>query len=160
MLVTTRVFASLEIVITEGIDGARPIAVVPFAYTGTSQLPEDIAHIISEDLLRSGKFSPISPVRFPQQPTQDGEVDYAAWASEGVENIVVGKIEEVGIGRFKVSYQLIDVVRGQITGGQSQMLSNGQLVKTSDHVLDGSSVEISSNQFRRYAHRILSLIHI
>ena len=147
-------FATLEIVITEGVDGARPIAVVPFKYEGEGILPERIADVVSADLLRSGKFNPINQVNFPQFPSQDGDVDYAAWSSLGVENIVIGEIKEVGLGRYQVNYQLVDVIRGQITGGQSQMLSNGKLVTSDDHILASSTVEISSEQFRRYGHRI------
>ncbi|MFD1621360.1 Tol-Pal system beta propeller repeat protein TolB [Thalassotalea marina] len=159
LLMTAKAFASLEIVITEGIDGARPIAIVPFSYKGPGQLPENIAKVISDDLLRSGKFSPISQIKFPQYPTTDKEVDYAAWSTAGVENVVIGSIEQAGAGRYKVTYQLIDVVRGKITGGQTQMMSNGQLIMASDHVLEQSTVEISSSQFRRYAHRISDKIY-
>ena len=159
-LLTHQAFATLEIVITEGIDGARPIAILPFKWAGNNALPENIANVIGQDLLRSGKFSPINEVRFPQHPQSGDEIDYTAWAAAGVENIVMGQITQSSVGRYKVSYQLIDVIRGQITGGQTQMLSNGQLVKTSDHILAESSVEISSDQFRRYGHRISDDIYL
>ncbi|NMP32616.1 Tol-Pal system protein TolB [Thalassotalea sp. M1531] len=159
LLASTKSFATLEIVITEGVDSARPIAVLPFQYNGSSAMPENIAQVISDDLLRSGKFSPIESSRFPQQPQNDKQVDYTAWAAEGVEAIVVGSVTETSIGRYQITYQLIDVIRGQITGGQSQMLSGGRLIADSAHLLLDSGAQIGANQFRRFAHQISNAVY-
>ncbi len=157
---TTIAHAALEIVITEGIDTARPIGIVPFKYQGQGTVPPRIVDVISADLRRSGKFNPIAEINMPQKPSQDSEVDYASWVSEGVEVVLVGSIKEYSIDQYMVTFELIDVLRGQITGGQAQMLSNGELVQSNDHVLETPrQVVISSSQFRQYAHRISDIVY-
>lgn len=157
--VTQRAKATLEIVITEGIDSARPVAVVPFKFNGSGALPERISQVVANDLRRSGKFNPISPANMPQFPANDNQVDYSAWVKTGVEAILVGEIREVSVDRYEVSFALIDVVRGQITGGKSKMLNNGKLIVSQDHVLDERQATINGDDFRQYAHRISDLVY-
>lgn len=157
--VSFRSFAALEIVITEGIDTSRPIGVVPFKWIGEGVMPEKLTTVIAADLRRSGKFNPIDVNDMPQYPNIDKEVDYSAWVSKGIEAVLVGQVELSGIDRYTVSYELIDVLRGQITGGQSQVLSGGQLIANNDHVLAVSKMTISGNDFRRHSHRISDVVY-
>ncbi|GAP75777.1 Tol-Pal system beta propeller repeat protein TolB [Pseudoalteromonas ruthenica] len=151
--------AALEIVITEGVDSARPIAVVPFAYEGTGEMPMRISEVVAADLRRSGKFKPIASINMPQRPSTDADVDYSAWVQEGVEAIVVGRVQQQNGGRYLVSYELIDVLRGQITGGETRILNNGKLIKSQDHVLDARETVITAQNFRRYGHRISDVVY-
>jgi len=159
LLVSPFAKGALEIVITEGIDSARPIAVVPFRWMGEGEPPADLTSVISNDLMRSGKFNPIPVAAMPQMPSNNGEVDYAAWAGLGVEAIVVGTIEEYSVDRYTIKFEVIDVLRGQITGGGSQMLRDGQLVASNDHILDSRSSVVNSSQFRQYSHRISDVVY-
>ena len=151
--------ASLEIVITEGIDSARPIAVVPFKWNGPGQMPEALSEVISGDLLRSGKFSPIDTASMPGQPHTDSELDYRAWAATGVEAILVGSVTPEGPDRYRVNFTLVDAIRGQITGGKAQALNNGQLTNSNDHILDSRQTVITGEGFRQYAHRISDVVY-
>ncbi|NMH59410.1 Tol-Pal system beta propeller repeat protein TolB [Alteromonas ponticola] len=151
--------ATLEIVITEGVDSARPIGVVPFKWKGNGQQPGAISDVVMADLMRSGKFNPVSPDKMPQQPTTDGEINYAAWAAAGVDTVLVGTVEEQSVDRYQVSYELIDVLRGQITNGKSRVLSNGELVASKDHIIDSRQAMINSKDFRQYAHRISDVVY-
>lgn len=152
-------FAKLEIVITEGVNTARPIAIVPFKYNGTAQLPLNLTEIIAADLMRSGKFNPIKVEDMPQLPQSDSEIDYSSWVSTGVEAVLVGTIEDETLDRFTVSFELIDVLRGQITGGKVQALKNGRLVETKDHIMFERKVIIATSQFRFYGHRISDIVY-
>ncbi|WP_319938248.1 Tol-Pal system beta propeller repeat protein TolB [Xenorhabdus littoralis] len=100
--------AEVRIEITQGVDSARPIGVVPFKWTGEGNAPEDIGSIIAADLRNSGKFNPIDPTRIPQQPTTASEVTPAAWTALGIDSVIVGRIQPSADGKFLVSYQLVD----------------------------------------------------
>ncbi|MCY7295140.1 Tol-Pal system beta propeller repeat protein TolB [Alteromonas sp. a30] len=151
-------YAALEIVITEGIDTARPIGIVPFKWKGAGVLPGRLENVISADLRRSGKFKPVDVGTMPQYPASDSEVDYSAWAGAGVDVILVGSVQQHSLNRYLVTFELIDVVRGQITGGRSQILSNGRLVDSDDHVLETSQSIVDGDNFRQHAHRISDIV--
>ena len=151
--------AALEIVITEGVDSARPIGVVPFKWEGSGQMPGNISEVVMADLTRSGKFSPIAVAKMPQQPSTDKQVNYSSWASTGVDTILVGTISQEGPDKYRVSYELIDVLRGQVTGGNSRAMSGGKVVNSADHIIDERQAVVSGADFRQYAHRISDVVY-
>jgi len=65
MLWAAVLHAEVRIEITQGVDSARPIGVVPFKWSGPGAAPEEIAGIVGADLRNSGKFNPIDPSRMP-----------------------------------------------------------------------------------------------
>ncbi|RUO32836.1 Tol-Pal system beta propeller repeat protein TolB [Aliidiomarina sanyensis] len=151
---------TLEIVITEGQDRARPLAIVPFQWLGEGEKPYDFAEVVAADLTRSGRFSPLARNQLPATPGKDSEVDdYAKWARLGVEALLVGEVSPLSGNRFQVTYELIDPLRGQITGGTAQALVDGALVNSNDHIIEGRSSVVSPNQFRQYAHRISDVVY-
>lgn len=157
---TSVAHAALELVITDGIDSARPIAVVPFKWEGSEPLPTDISAVIASDLQRSGKFSPVPTSKMPQTPTNESEVNFDAWTDLGVDALLTGSIKKNERGNYVVNYQLVDVVRGQLTGGKSKALGvDGELLLSKDHVLFNKVATVEGPRMREYAHRISDLVY-
>ncbi|ELU50375.1 Tol-Pal system beta propeller repeat protein TolB [Vibrio campbellii] len=157
---TSVAHAALELVITDGIDSARPIAVVPFKWEGSEPLPTDISAVIASDLQRSGKFSPVPTSKMPQTPFNESEVNFDAWTGLGVDALLTGSVKKNEQGNYVVNYQLVDVVRGQLTGGKSKALGgDGELVLSKDHVLFNKVATVEGPRMREYAHRISDLVY-
>ena len=151
--------AELELVITEGIDSARPIGVVPFQWEGEGKMPTDLSAVIASDLRRSGKFSPVATSKMPQTPYSEDQIDYNAWTSLGVDALVTGKVSMNADGNYVINYQLVDVVRGLLTSGESRGLNNGELVLTKDHLLVNNRATVKKSRLRQYAHRISDVVY-
>ncbi len=99
--------AALQIDITQGAEGALPIAIVPFA--NPSQAPEDLAQIISNDLNLSGHFSVLERGRLPAFPSDIKQVLYPHWQSLGVNHIVIGSITPTAANQYQVRFFLVDI---------------------------------------------------
>lgn len=111
--------AEVRIVITQGVDSAQPIGVVPFKWTGQGAAPEQIEQIVASDLRNSGKFNPSS--RMPQSPASVAEVTPAAWTGMGIDAIVIGQVQPSADGGYLVSYQLVDT-----SGATASVLAQNQ----------------------------------
>lgn len=129
--------AVLEIEIIGGVEGALPIAVVPFSVGAGDRPSEDIAAIVAADLRISGLFNPVDESRFPEQPPSASAVNYQNWRNQGIESIVLGRVDAVP-GGYNIQFQLLDAIYGR------------QLI--------GYSIPATRTELRRAAHKISDLV--
>lgn len=117
----------LKIRITQGIEGAQPIAVASFGWTGASALPAArIGEIIGDDLARSGRFAPVPFADLPSEPKTLEEVNFQDFRLLGTPNLVIGRLTELAGGRFSIEFRLLDVFSAvQLTGMQTEASASG-----------------------------------
>jgi TolB protein len=104
---TGSTFAALDLELTQGYDGAIPIAVVPFGGEAGDDA-NAIANVVASDLSYCGRFRVLPKNKLDQFPHTTQAVDKATWQQKGMDNLVVGKIERNG-RQLRVTYQLIDI---------------------------------------------------
>jgi TolB protein len=138
MILCTGARAELDIEITEGVDKAVPIAVVPFGWQGTAgtQAPFDVAAVVAKDLARSGRFDPLDRKDLLQRPTSTAEIDFSDWRTQGTEALVIGRLVPVGGDQYEIQFQVFDVLRGQQLLGYRQPSSGADLRRSSHRVAD------------------------
>ncbi len=127
----------LTIEITKGVEGALPVAVVPFGVDGP--IPQDLSAIVSADLQRSGRIDVVSSESYHDRPTDVSQVNFPEWRSRQVDNLVVGQVRTEADGRFTVQFQLVDVLQGTQTMGYT--------------------FNVGGDELRRLAHRISDLVY-
>ena len=131
------VWAALTIEITQGREGALPIAVVPFGWQGAaSQAPEDIAAIVASDLRRSGSFAPLAERDMFSRPHDGNQVHYQDWRILGVGNLVIGKLRDQGGGNYVARFQLFDVFRARQIAGFEVKATRDQLRRVAHYFSD------------------------
>jgi TolB protein len=133
--------ADLTIEITEGVEGALPIAVVPFGWQGqgSGKPPVDVSAVINADLQRSGRFKTIPQVDMLARPTAAEQIEFKDWRALDAENLVVGQVQPQGTGGYEIRFQLFDVYKGE--------------------QLTGYTIPTTAPNLRATAHRIADLIY-
>src|SRR3546814_473784 len=104
--------AQLEITVTGGDVSALPIAIVPFAQS--PKMTTDIAQVIENDLVRSGRFRALPRTSMQQKPSELAAFDPTPWKAQGMDNVVIGKVWDDGKGGFVVRFFLVDSLSGKI----------------------------------------------
>ena len=118
MFVSLQAQAVLDIKITQGIEQALPIAIVPFSWSQAGSVaPVDLTRVITDDLKRSGRFDVMDDLDLPQRPTEFDAINFNDWRKLGMENILIGNLTQTENGDYDVSFRLIDVYRGKQIAG-------------------------------------------
>lgn len=125
----------LTIRITQGVEGALPIAVVPFEWAGPP-LPQDIAQVVSNDLTRSGRFRTMPREDLPARPSDVAQVNFKDWRTVGMDNLVIGRITATGDGGYMVEFRLLDVFTGKQLAGFQIPSHVSNLRLTAHHISD------------------------
>lgn len=109
-----------------------PIAIAPFR--GEAQAPQKISAIVQADLERSGQFRAVDTAGVALDET--ARPDVALWRQKSADSLATGSVTRLADGRFDVRFRLWDVVKGQDLGGQSFVVTQGDLRLVSHRIAD------------------------
>jgi len=129
--------ATLTIEITQGVDSALPIAVVPFDTSKlSSKLPDDLTEIVSSDLNRSGVLRTLERSALPETPHYSNQVNYDHWRNAGQDYLVVGRVLEESPGVYRIEFQLLDVLKRKQLLGRSMAAKKRNLRSSAHQISD------------------------
>lgn len=111
--------AKLTIEVTGGVEGAQPIAIVPFGDLEGARPSVDVANVVSADLTRSGRFRALPRREMLALPHRQDELDFREWQLLGVNNLVIGTIQPAENGGYRLSWKLFDVFSGEQLAARS-----------------------------------------
>lgn len=139
--------AALQLELTQGMNAAIPIAVVPFA-NQANNVPGNttLSQVISNDLQNSGEFRVATGKDLSQQPQTLFAINFPYWQQQGMSDVVIGQVSPLGGNRFNVSFQLVDVNHQSSSKGTITTLLN-------------DSFHVDQAGLRALAHHISDLIY-
>ena len=128
---------AIEIIIDKGVEKPIPVAIVPFGWSQAAALPPiDIAQVISNDLVRSGRFSSMEEKDMPQRPTNFDGVNFRDWRLLGMENLLIGNLVQNSQGDYDVEFRLIDIYKEKQIAGFRIPSTQLQLRRTAHEISD------------------------
>ncbi|MBI5937433.1 MAG: Tol-Pal system protein TolB [Betaproteobacteria bacterium] len=126
-------WAAMTIEIVGGAGNRIPVAVVPFAASGTADNP---AEVVAADLERSGVFRLIDSRDAGPLPSEPQDVRFPVWRGKGADAMVIGQVLPASGGRFEVRFRLFDVVKGAQLAGMSYTVSAQNLRAVAHKIAD------------------------
>lgn len=137
--------AALHLELTQGMNAATPIAIVPFANQANNVAGNTtLSQVISNDLQNSGQFRVLTPNVLQQQPTQLSAIDPKYWQKQNVNDLVIGQVQQIGSNRYQVSIQLVNLYAPANTNS----------------VLINQTFTAYQSSLRQLAHHIANMIYL
>jgi len=133
---TSKSFAALTIEITEGVEDALPIAIVPFKWLGKGEPSTVLSDVIKANLERTGLFAPTDEKNMLSKPYLPQHINYKNWRMLDTPNLVIGKVEPAGPDTFSIEFRLYDVYRQKQIAGFRYGGKAGQLRKIAHKISD------------------------
>lgn len=121
------VYAMLDLELTQGVDTAIPIAVLPFVGQ------ETVSSVVGQDLQNSGRFrlTDVSDLG-----VQDySAISYEYWAARKVNDVVIGKTNSSG-SQYQTSFRLFDIYNKNMLLEKQYTTSSDQLRLLAHHISD------------------------
>ena len=128
--------AEFVVEITRGQSLAIPIAVVPFSSAQESAASFDVADLVGDDLLRSGRFNPMDRKDMIEQPHNGAEIAFDDWRRLNSDYMVVGQLSALGPDRFNIVFELYNVLTRQRLLGYQISTNRAGLRLASHQVAD------------------------
>jgi TolB protein len=154
LFVTTACYAILDLKLTQGVRGAIPIAIVPFAGQTDATSADNVSSVITADLQNSGRFNVMARNDIKQTPSSAAEVDFSYWQKQNQSNLVVGSVQAAGGNRFRVTFQLLNAY-----ANKGQASKNSAAPTWQSAVLLSNTFTVDGKQPRSLAHHISDLIY-
>jgi TolB protein len=109
--------AELKFDLRPGAFKPMPIAIADML--GEGDQGQRVSAVITNNLKRSGYFSPIDRGSFVEKVSDpDRAPDFASWRALGAQALVTGRVTRDAAGRMRVEFRLWDVGTGQQQAGQ------------------------------------------
>jgi TolB protein len=114
MLFGPRSRADLVVEVTKGQDDAIPIAIVPFSFAAGNAAHEfDVAQVVNDDLVRSGRFKGMARADMIEQPHIGDPIGFDDWRRLNNDYVVIGQVQAPSADHYTVSFELYNVLNRQ-----------------------------------------------
>jgi len=127
-------YAALDLELTQGVDSAVTIAVMPFLGEEASGDTSNIREVIGLDLKNSGKFKLADVANLLPVIGGKAGVNYEFWRTKKTEDLVIGEIKKIDSSNYRVSFQLIDVYNKAVLLDEQYKVPVTQLRSLAHHI--------------------------